>query len=683
MAKLLRRQGDLRRDDSRDYDCFYASVFEAENPALKSLPLAVQQKQIVVTCNYEARRRGLRKLQLIKEARKICPEVIIVPGEDLTRFRDASKELYLFLKSFVWGKRVEKLGFDEVFLDVTPMIDYNIELLNPNDLANSFFQLDKTDPTKGFAYDACTVSGPTYPPTPSGSPDDTAPHGTPTSDTPLPEPTPTSALHQRLILGSHLANYIRTQLESQKNYTSTAGISTSKLLAKLAGNVHKPRNQTTLLPPYEATGQTNGTEESNITTFLSPHDIAAVPGIGFKIAHRLRSHILRREPSAGIYEELPTADKVTVNDVRTYPGMGPVMLDEILAGGAWPRDIGARIWGLINGIDPTPVAEARAVPTQISIEDSYGRLDRMEAVRVELVALARSLVRRVYVDLTEVEEEEEGEGEDDDDAVLGNEGSIEHSTTDSSNRQQISTAMPKPQKPKKIHWLARPRTLRLSTRVRPHPHHHYLPDSTNRDFISSTGTGRVSKSTPMPSFLFSLTTHPTTNDPAAVAAVDALAHRLVDEALLPLFRKLHPPGGGRWDLCIVNVAATNMVDGPGGAAAAGRDIGKMFRRQERVLRGWRVSGEGEGEGEVRMVDVDADAVNKRHHYAAVDDDDDDDDDNDDNAEWDSDGDEDMLTMPSIGDGEEEGEGVSECMICRLLIPHFAVRAHERFHAVPD
>lgn len=36
----------LKRKDDRvilhfDYDCFYASVFEAENPALKSLPLAV------------------------------------------------------------------------------------------------------------------------------------------------------------------------------------------------------------------------------------------------------------------------------------------------------------------------------------------------------------------------------------------------------------------------------------------------------------------------------------------------------------------------------------------------------------------------------------------------------------------------------------------------------------------
>jgi hypothetical protein len=37
-----------------------------------------------------------------------------VLGEDLTKFRNASKELYLFVKDFVWGGRVEKLGFDEV-----------------------------------------------------------------------------------------------------------------------------------------------------------------------------------------------------------------------------------------------------------------------------------------------------------------------------------------------------------------------------------------------------------------------------------------------------------------------------------------------------------------------------------------------------------------------------------------
>ena len=38
----------------QDYDCFYASVVEAEQPWLKVKPLAIQQKQIIVTCNYES-----------------------------------------------------------------------------------------------------------------------------------------------------------------------------------------------------------------------------------------------------------------------------------------------------------------------------------------------------------------------------------------------------------------------------------------------------------------------------------------------------------------------------------------------------------------------------------------------------------------------------------------------------
>ena len=53
-------------------------------------------------------------MQLVKEARKVCPDVIIVLGEDLTRFRNASKELYAFLTAFAWSNKVERLGFDEV-----------------------------------------------------------------------------------------------------------------------------------------------------------------------------------------------------------------------------------------------------------------------------------------------------------------------------------------------------------------------------------------------------------------------------------------------------------------------------------------------------------------------------------------------------------------------------------------
>lgn len=97
-------------------------MFEKEDPKLRHMPLAVQQKQIIVTCNYEARRHGLYKLQLVTEARRQCPEAIVVLGEDLTRFRNASKDNYNFLRRFAWSGKVERLGFDEVRVELRSVL---------------------------------------------------------------------------------------------------------------------------------------------------------------------------------------------------------------------------------------------------------------------------------------------------------------------------------------------------------------------------------------------------------------------------------------------------------------------------------------------------------------------------------------------------------------------------------
>jgi hypothetical protein len=48
-------------------------------------------------------------------------------------------------------------------MDVTDMVNYNVQLLNPTDLTSSFFCLSKTDPSIGFAFDASKVAGQTYP----------------------------------------------------------------------------------------------------------------------------------------------------------------------------------------------------------------------------------------------------------------------------------------------------------------------------------------------------------------------------------------------------------------------------------------------------------------------------------------------------------------------------------------
>ena len=524
-GRTLNTANQLKRKDDRvilhfDYDCFYAAVFEAENPVLKSLPLAVQQKQIVVTCNYEARRRGLRKLQLITEAKRVCPDAVIVLGEDLTKFRDASKTLYNFLRAFVWSDKAERLGFDEVWLDVTDMIDYNVQMLNQNDLANSFFQLSSTDPTLGFLFDASTYAGSVFPAKTASDRDA--------------ELSSDEMLSTRLRLGSHLAFHIRLRMEEEYGYTATVGISTTKLVSKLVGNVNKPKNQTTLVPPYDGTDA----ETSNVLAFLDPHDIGKIPGIGFKLAQKIREYVLSRPAQfdAGLVYG-GTKESINVTQCRHLPGLDVALLDRILAGTGTPHGIGAKVLGLLHGIDSTEVSQARNVPKQISIEDSYLRLDTMKELLAQLHSLSERLITRMRIDLTE---------------------SLDPPTPAQGGEQVQGLSYDK------WKWLAHPPTLRLTTRPR-------LP--LNADGTRQRSFKRISRSTATPSFIFSQTD-----------TTEVLVERLVRESLLPLFRKLHPERSG-WNLSLLNVAVTGMADeGKGGA---GRDIGAMFKtvpvREEDLL----------------------------------------------------------------------------------------------------
>ena len=610
-----------------DYDSFYASVVMHHNPALAHVPLAIQQKQIIVTCNYPARARGLYKLQTVKEAKRVCPEVVIVLGEDLGIFRDASKQLYGWLRAWMveggWssggksggGTRAERLGFDEVWVDVTECVEWNLEGLNRSNLGQSWFMVEKEDPTKGFDLDAREVCGHMYKPP---AEEKAAKVGSTETKPQLSkdEINLASSDHIRLILGSHLAEYLRTQIEEKMGYTATVGIASNKLLSKLVGNLHKPRNQTTLIPCGE-----NG--ESTITTFMDNHDIGKVPGIGFKLAQKIRAHVLGRQAAFedGIVYG-PTKEKVTVRDVRLFPGIGPEMLEQLLGGPGSPRGIGGRVWDLLNGKDEAEVGKARSVPRQISIEDSYIRLDTMDEVRKELLMLSRSLIKRMRTDLTADEGEEDEPNEDKQEQTSSNRG-------------------------KGTKWLAHARTLRLSTRPRP---------PLNPDGTRTRTFNRISHSGPMPSFV-----HNITDD------IDSIAERLVSTTLISMFKKLHPEKSG-WNLSLVNIAATNMAETASeNKDSDGRDIGRMFKRQESVLKEWRVTDEDVAPSpdneelvtpEQPVTSPSAPgAQGKGEEEAVV------------GNDWDSEEDE-----PSLG---------PICPVCEAVVPDFARVAHERFHEMPD
>jgi len=69
-----------------DMNCFYASVEMAYDPSLKGKPVAIagseeDRRGIVVTCSYEARKFGVKTTMTVREAKRLCPQLIILPPE--------------------------------------------------------------------------------------------------------------------------------------------------------------------------------------------------------------------------------------------------------------------------------------------------------------------------------------------------------------------------------------------------------------------------------------------------------------------------------------------------------------------------------------------------------------------------------------------------------------------------
>ncbi|MEW9500332.1 DNA polymerase IV [Jeotgalibacillus marinus] len=107
-----------------DMNSFYASVEAAHDPSLKGKPLAIagnpqERKGIVVTCSYEARAFGVKTTMPLWEAKKCCPQLIVMrPNFD--RYRQASKAMFELLRSFT--PHVEPVSIDEGYMDLTEIL---------------------------------------------------------------------------------------------------------------------------------------------------------------------------------------------------------------------------------------------------------------------------------------------------------------------------------------------------------------------------------------------------------------------------------------------------------------------------------------------------------------------------------------------------------------------------------
>jgi DNA polymerase-4 len=103
-----------------DCDCFYAAVEMRDNPALRNIPLAIggraDQRGVIATCNYEARRFGVRSAMPTSQALIRCPNLTILPPT-MEKYRAASKQILSIYRSYT--DLVEPLSLDEAYLDVS------------------------------------------------------------------------------------------------------------------------------------------------------------------------------------------------------------------------------------------------------------------------------------------------------------------------------------------------------------------------------------------------------------------------------------------------------------------------------------------------------------------------------------------------------------------------------------
>jgi DNA polymerase-4 len=98
-----------------DADAFFASVEQRDDPKLCGRPVAVGTG-VVASCSYESRHYGVRTGMRLAEARSLCRELIILPGE-YPRYEQAARHMLAICQEYT--PQIEVAALDDLYLDLT------------------------------------------------------------------------------------------------------------------------------------------------------------------------------------------------------------------------------------------------------------------------------------------------------------------------------------------------------------------------------------------------------------------------------------------------------------------------------------------------------------------------------------------------------------------------------------
>lgn len=256
-----------------DMDCFYVAVERARDPRLLGKPCAVVQYPTgqrgrpdlrpeddrwrtggpmggIIAVSYEARARGVTRQMSGAEAKKVCPEVILVQvptafgKADLQIYKDAGDAVVDLLASRC--DATEKRSVDEVAIDITGAAEHLLASRAAAELgaaasaathlADSALSVDAAKVTRSSARQGHDKQQ-------SRDTSELADGWEEVLRRAASDP-----VAWRLIAGAVVVKELRQQVESTLGFTCSGGVATNKVLAKLGCGLHKPNQQTLLLP---------------------------------------------------------------------------------------------------------------------------------------------------------------------------------------------------------------------------------------------------------------------------------------------------------------------------------------------------------------------------------------------------------------------------------------------------
>ncbi|KAF9223455.1 DNA/RNA polymerase [Gyrodon lividus] len=243
-----------------DSDAFYAACERVRLGLDPNVPLVVQQWESLIAISYPARKFGISRMDKIKDARKKCPNLVAVhvatykegekePGywDDVdTRTHKVSLDLYrresnkiinLFKEALPSGE-IEKASIDEAFIDFTRPIRER--------LLERFPYLAQVPPDAPQGVDSPLPPPPTINWNQLGTliPIATAEGN---DEVFVFEDGHMTTWHDvALSIAAELMDKIREDVHKNLGYTTSAGISRNKFLAKLSASYKKPNSQSIL-----------------------------------------------------------------------------------------------------------------------------------------------------------------------------------------------------------------------------------------------------------------------------------------------------------------------------------------------------------------------------------------------------------------------------------------------------